>query len=501
MIHPELKRKILAAILGCATLVSGALAKQVQADTTLPRIDPPSGFGEGVQTELTPSQLGELLPWARNAETALRELLDGIRPLSMNQKRQQLVTGIQLIVKDSGHLQPELLMRYVLNRALRIYDLLAHKRRADSAPGTVDSQVRLLTQSVELARKYARSDIEFLSGHSSPNLRPTAVFAIEYAAFLMRLNSAILDASAQYEIGLLTLGFLQWDLYRDINRLAYAAAIQRISGFLGSVPENSLRDDQEGLAILRKTLKTYYSTLELLQPLVREVAEAAGDVSLPAARDEFRIGHTPSLLLEYQFDRQSLHEDQAMILDSSRNRSNGICQELCPFYVPGAFGAAGSFDRNQVILPTRSLKNSFGIEFWVRLERGQLGGFVLGADNRGRDSGLGISVGLESLAVIEQGTGYRPVLTQFRLITNRWNHIAISADDRSVTIYLNGVPRFAYRSTRGDLYAPTRLGWDAYGGYFQGIIDELVIFRAPLSADEVSQHYNTGKQALPESDL
>src|SRR4051812_46916460 len=93
------------------------------AEAQLPSIQPPVDFrDEGTETQLTLEQVKEIKPWAENSRNSLANLLEMASDSNLSEARRILIEGLTEIV---GHSQPkrtELLMRYVLNRSLKVVD-------------------------------------------------------------------------------------------------------------------------------------------------------------------------------------------------------------------------------------------------------------------------------------------------------------------------------------------------------------------------------------------
>ncbi|MBI2606434.1 MAG: hypothetical protein HYW49_10175 [Deltaproteobacteria bacterium] len=266
-----LKTLILTTVLG-----SSLTAFAQQAPQQVPLITPPAGFSEGTETKLTDVQIVDLVPWAKNSKRDLEELLlDADTIGSPVVKKRTLLAGIQNLVISSQPLKSELLMRYVLNRALVVNTEIENEAIAQNsgkAPiGIVDQQIRLLTLSAKMAVKYFESDLAFLNGavtKKDVNLvtLPYASFGLEYAEFLMNLNNSITDASAQYNIGVIALGLLQWDLYRDQNKVAFADSITKINSFLKTIPERANgQDDNQSAVYVRQIKRRFQSVTESIR--------------------------------------------------------------------------------------------------------------------------------------------------------------------------------------------------------------------------------------------
>jgi hypothetical protein len=161
-------------------------------------------------------------------------------------------------VSSSGSKRTELLMRMVLNRGLKVLGVLDQYTKA-TTPGAELQKLRVLKLSAELALKYYQSDVEYMNaqlrgGNSLASL-PFAQFGVDYATFLMSVNESQMNARAQVAVAQLSLGLLQWDLYRDVNRNLLAPAILRIHTYIEQQPESPDTDDVENVERLRQIRK------------------------------------------------------------------------------------------------------------------------------------------------------------------------------------------------------------------------------------------------------
>lgn len=147
-------------------------------EITLPVITKPAILDEGTQRVLSPDQIAELLPWAKDSKLFLTDALNDLDSIPMSLKVERLLQSIKQVVQDSGSKNSELFMRYILNRGLAVNDILSKEVDMD-AIGSIDAQFRILRQTVE------------------------------YFNFLTNLNNSIFDASAQYNIQRTALEFLQ----------------------------------------------------------------------------------------------------------------------------------------------------------------------------------------------------------------------------------------------------------------------------------------------------
>ena len=238
----------------------------------LPVISRPAILQEGTQRDLTPAQIAELLPWAKNSKIFLTDLLDNIQTLAPADKVDRLIDGITSVVGESAPKNTELLMRYVLNRGIVLNDLLLKEVEPNSV-GLVDAQLRVLRASVEMAIQYYEKDLAVLSKKSNNSF---AEFGLNYFSFLSELNKSVFDASAQYAIQKTALEFLQWDLYRDLNNTIYAPQIVKINNAL-KIFTDKKKSDAQSIAYIRqmKSISNQINIQELLNNIL--LAEAKNE--------------------------------------------------------------------------------------------------------------------------------------------------------------------------------------------------------------------------------
>jgi hypothetical protein len=216
-------------------------------EVALPVIAKPAILQEGTQRELSAAQIAELLPWAKNSKLFLNDLLESLQGLSSADKLSRMVDGITSVVGESAPKNSELLMRYVLNRGLVVNEILS-KQVKEEEVGTIDVKIRVLISSIKLAVKYYDDDVNTMTKKASA---PFAKFGVDYNEFLTELNKSIFDASAQYNIQRISLEWLQWDLYRDLNNASYAPQIVKINNSLKVFPAN-VTSDRSALSYIKQ---------------------------------------------------------------------------------------------------------------------------------------------------------------------------------------------------------------------------------------------------------
>ncbi len=276
-------------ILMSSLLLSTGMTNAMADDVAIIPIQKPAVLEEGTQRELTAAQIAELLPWAKDSKAFLLDLLDNTQALTMTDKVDRLIEGIKSSVIDSAPKNSELLMRYALNRAVVINEILDREMDAD-AVGTIDAKARVLNLSIKMALKYYDADLATLSQKTAS---PFATFGKEYFNFLTELNKSIFDASAQYAIQRTSLEWLEWDLYRDLNNAQYAPQILKINNALKTFPIRKLTDAQS-ISYIRQ-MKKVSEQLNILEkkeePAVTsssQVSQSNDDAQIEVSRGRYR---------------------------------------------------------------------------------------------------------------------------------------------------------------------------------------------------------------------
>lgn len=243
---------------GIATLGIAAGFAQTQS---LPQVKAPSLVEEGIATKLTSDQMKELLPWATNSRAQLINLLNKVKNDSPERAVPTLIKNIEQIVAASSPSNNELLMRYALNRALKIVDLMEAQYSRDALLN-IEMRARVLRRSAEMAVKYSDYDTKYVQGGSlEPAKVPYVEFGLEYAQLLMGLNASVVNVRVQFTLGKLGIGFLQWDLYRKAEtQVEHSAAIwtlynelERLEKLPVNLSDNELRELVKGINLAYQT--------------------------------------------------------------------------------------------------------------------------------------------------------------------------------------------------------------------------------------------------------
>ena len=237
----------------------------------------------------------------------------------------------------------------------------------------------------------------------------------------------------------------------------------------------------------------------------------------------FRRGVYPEGLVGYwRFDEGS----GTTAYDSSGNDYHGILVNG-PVWADVKYGKALSFDGiddyvNCGTLGTfgsAELANVTSYAFWLKTSRVEEQ-TVLGTINDGYTTGIAIHLNVpetDKLRIYvrdEHGLGSRlsaDLAESFDFTGTGWHHFVVVADvkSNSVTFYIDGELKpivYQYRenpTTFSDLQYPLVIGtwnlWgdvgelhDGFGHFYEGIIDEVMIFNKALSPEEVEAIYISG---------
>ena len=197
-----------------------------------------------------------------------------------------------------------------------------------------------------------------------------------------------------------------------------------------------------------------------------------------------------SLIARYAFEGDAT--------DSSGNGNNGTLTGNPPF-VAGRVGnlAVSLNGTNQYVTVPISVRTNFTIAFWVDTTATSTGAVwttglgMISADVPGVANDFGIS--LITNGAVGFGVGNpNTTLTSVASINNgQWRHVAVTRDSASgsMTTYIDGALDSTITGPTGARTAPTAIrigGILSGGGFFPGKIDEVRIYNAVLSSNEIA---------------
>jgi hypothetical protein len=204
--------------------------------------------------------------------------------------------------------------------------------------------------------------------------------------------------------------------------------------------------------------------------------------------------------------------DGNITYDSSENGNNGIlyngttvCSNPpdvdCPTWVDGKFGKALRFDgvNDYVLNSSTNLPNNYNaltITMWLKPAIFQNSyAFVQGS---ARDKGLGIQLlsnnNLRVYFNINGTSSGQKTLTAGTYSLENWMFVVMKFDGVNGYLYKDGNLVGSISMNSSTVATDNRkvnIGRDPYyGGYFNGIIDEVMIFNRSLSDEDISDLYN-----------
>jgi len=140
----------------------------------------------------------------------------------------------------------------------------------------------------------------------------------------------------------------------------------------------------------------------------------------------------------------------------------------------------------------------FTYEAWIKLDSSTLTASQ-GIIGGGADSYL-VRINTGNYLIFDNKGSGQDTISTIRITDTNWHHIAVSTHSiDKVTFFLDGDEKdtdtFAYYADTDNTYTIGQHGAD--GEYFKGSIDEVKIYRKPLSEAEVLKNYNHGKGKHP----
>lgn len=171
-------------------------------------------------------------------------------------------------------------------------------------------------------------------------------------------------------------------------------------------------------------------------------------------------------------------------------------------------GASGIFDGIDASVSTANgylsnAANTFTVEFWAKPTATRdatsetNGGLTDVSGQRfaiaprlftDANAGAGVSVGTNGISVFEGATNYLASPLVYYAQLTGWNHIAVVYANRQPKLYLNGqLVRTGLASSRANVFPSANFS-NTDKGLYQGMLDEVVIYKRALSADEILAH-------------
>jgi hypothetical protein len=248
---------------------------------------------EGTQVLLSAAEIADLKQWVENAKTDLSHLEDEIAKGTLEDRRSKIVREFEAIVGRSGAKENELLMRYVLNRALAIDEMVGQT----PAPSEMQSLVAFLGSTVQLAKSFYTDDQKYLEAVGPQLQTPMALFAYQYSEMLLSFSRTFLRPELEYKVTFSALGWLGNDLNssRNLLRIQFADSIGRIARLQTLHSENPAGDDQ---ALLKAVRQFKFEYRERVLKHILEVNSEIRESLEAAARKKAEDARLASMAIE-----------------------------------------------------------------------------------------------------------------------------------------------------------------------------------------------------------
>jgi hypothetical protein len=170
----------------------------------------------------------------------------------------------------------------------------------------------------------------------------------------------------------------------------------------------------------------------------------------------------------------------------------------------GKFGKALSFTNGYAQTSNQTINSSFTYSAWFKPTSAFVNwaAVITNLYHAAPASGINI-VPMNGSIRICYGDGVNSysnyTITVPEIVLNQWNNAAVSYDGTNIKLFVNGVLKDSRAATVVQTSQNIRMGiWaSSYADYlFNGLIDEVKIYNAALSEDEIEADFNQGKSAV-----
>lgn len=235
--------------------------------------------------------------------------------------------------------------------------------------------------------------------------------------------------------------------------------------------------------------------------------------SFAQSKSKFPSGLKSSLLFHYTFDKDT----DTKIIDSSKKGNNAVLsydwtsKESSAWQKTGAKNGSLKFDgHTQLTLPVPSkLKDTFTVCFWYKTDKshevdeqanggdsGLTGQHWLLKTGMGgmRKAGMGVSVGTNGISVYEHACDYVPARVVYeKQLGKDWVHVAVVYSRKKISLFVDGEKVGKADKSPMEFVYPAimagRMGAGFSGKSFVGGLDEFMMFKSAVSADNVKKLY------------
>ena len=100
--------------------------------------------------------------------------------------------------------------------------------------------------------------------------------------------------------------------------------------------------------------------------------------------------------------------------------------------------------------------------------------------------------------ISSDGSSFSSISSSTPLSINTWYHIAVTRRNNNVSMYVNGIyeDSMVFAGSAYDNSNLLLIGDDSSNDYFDGLIDEIIIYNKSLTAEEINSTYQRGLQGL-----
>ena len=173
--------------------------------------------------------------------------------------------------------------------------------------------------------------------------------------------------------------------------------------------------------------------------------------------------------------------------------SNGTDTDMTYGATYGKFGQGGLFNgtSSKIVTGNCNIGTRFTVSIWIKADGNQIL-YSRVIENDYANGGFAISA--KSTTTWDAGVNGTTLTTFPPIKSGVWNHLALVYNGASITLYSDGVP-YSVASTTDPTKTniPLYIGEYVGGGnyYFKGSMDDVAIFSRALTAQEISNLYNT----------
>ncbi|MFN2284871.1 MAG: LamG-like jellyroll fold domain-containing protein, partial [Anaerolineae bacterium] len=204
--------------------------------------------------------------------------------------------------------------------------------------------------------------------------------------------------------------------------------------------------------------------------------------------------------LNLHFEMSSDTGSGLRFFDTAPDRNDVVClTATCPTTAPGNYGQALAFDGsdylavNDVELSTLDIEGQIALAAWIRPTATDGERTILSqgpADNR--QVVLRIQDGQYQLGVIEDGTAHITSTAVPAGDLGQWIHLAGTYDGEAWRLYRNGTEIASLETDAGAIFVDSlwlvgAANAAAPAGFFQGDIDEVLIYARAISVEDIRQ--------------